>query len=114
MRQIAAVVFVLLTAAPVWALENYSDALEIWGRVLDRYVDEQGRTDFRRLTGDRADLDRFVAYLANHGPVSTPAQFGTSDAVLSYHINAYNALAMHGVIERGVPGDFDGRACISR
>jgi hypothetical protein len=104
----ATVAFALLTAAPVWALDNYADALEVWARVLDRYVDEDGRTDFRRLAGDRADLDSFVDYLANHGPVSTPAQFDTRDAVLSYHINAYNALAMHGVIERGIPRNFDG------
>lgn len=80
--------------------------LDDWASVLSRFVDDAGRTDFEALARDREALDRYVAWLAKHGPRSTPSEFTSSEAVLAYHINAYNALAMVGVIERGIPRNF--------
>lgn len=85
----------------------YEEALDIWSEVLVRFVDDQGRTDFRALAEDRAQLDSFVDYLARVSPATRAAEFSTPDETLAYYINAYNALAMHGVIERGIPEDFD-------
>lgn len=82
-------------------------ALAAWARVLERHVDSLGRTAFDALAGDRADLDRVVAAVAAVDPQTHPALAGSPDAVLAWHINAYNALAMHGVIEEGIPADFN-------
>ena len=70
--------------------------------VLERHVDVQGRIDFRGLRDDDEALGQFVTWLADHGPLQTPEQFPRREDVLAYHINAYNALAMRGVLERGL------------
>jgi len=74
-----------------------------WARVLETYVDAQGRVDFLRLAEDREDLDRFVAYIARVDPDADPGSFPTPDARLAHRINAYNALSMYGVLELGNP-----------
>lgn len=84
----------------------YETAVSAWSRVLARFVDEEGRIDFRRLADDRADLDLFVEYTSRVSPATRPDEFDEPEQVLSYHINAYNALAMHGVIETGIPTGF--------
>jgi hypothetical protein len=74
-----------------------------WQRVLERHVDAQGRLDFAAIARNRADLDRFVAYIYDISPESQPALFAGPAQVLAYHLNAYNALALHKVLERGIP-----------
>ncbi len=81
---------------------------EAWGKVLDRFVDVEGRINFSALARDRADLDRFVAYVYDHGPNNRPERFPTPAHVLAFHINAYNALAMHKIIETGIPQTLSG------
>jgi hypothetical protein len=76
---------------------------EAWARVLEKFVDIQGRVDFAGLANDRADLDRFVAYVYATGPNNQPQLFATPEHVLAYHINAYNALSMYKVIDVGIP-----------
>jgi hypothetical protein len=85
---------------------------EAWSRVLSRHVDARGRIDFTGLGSDHADLDEVVRFIAAVDPVSAPARFPTPNSRLAYYIDAYNALAMHGVLETGVPQRFDwfGRA----
>ena len=78
-------------------------AYDIWDGVLNRFVDRRGRVDFAALADDRAALDRFVAWVYRVGPDSHPERFADRDAVLAYHINAYNALAMYNVLESGIP-----------
>lgn len=79
----------------------------IWTRVLERHVDQVGRIDFAGLKSDHADLDRVVAFIAAVDPVSSSAQFASLAARLAFYINAYNALAMFGVLNAGVPDRFD-------
>lgn len=74
---------------------------EAWTRVLERFVDDRGRIDFAGLAADRAAIDAVVAFVGALSPSSTPDRFPTREATLSYYINAYNALAMHGVLESG-------------
>ena len=81
---------------------------EAWARVLEKFVDEQGRVNFAAVARDRADLDRFVSYVYDIGPNNLPRQFASADHVLAFHINAYNALAMHNVIESGIPPSLSG------
>ena len=81
---------------------------ETWARVLTKFVDDQGRINFAAAANDRADLDRFVAYVYDNGPNNQPQLFPTPADVLAFHINAYNALAMHSVIESGIPTSLSG------
>jgi hypothetical protein len=88
-------------------VHDYASALKGWAAILQRFVDDEGRIAFAALAQDRADLDRFVEYLARVSPASTPDRFDSLASILAYHINAYNALAMHGVIEKNTPEGFD-------
>lgn len=76
---------------------------QAWARVLERFVDARGRVDFAGLAKDRADLDRYVAWVYAVAPSSHPGLFPTRAAELAYHLNAYNALALYNVLESGLP-----------
>lgn len=79
-----------------------------WEKVLQRHVDTEGRVNFSAVLRDRADLDRFVAYVYDASPSNRPEAFPSSAHVLAYHLNAYNALAMHKVLATGIPESFAG------
>ena len=70
-----------------------------WDRVLKKYVTETGRVDYVALKADSGDLDRYVAAIAAHSPVSHPQVFPTRESQLAYWINAYNALVIKAVVE---------------
>ena len=76
---------------------------DAWTRVLEQFVDAEGRVDFDSLAKNRADLDRFVSYVYDTAPNNQPQLFTSPEAVLAFHLNAYNALAMHKVIESSIP-----------
>jgi len=96
----------LALASGAGAAETWPEAMAAWSQVLERHVDEQGRTDFAALAADPGPLETVVAFIARVSPGSHPERFAGEQAVLAYHINAYNALAMHGVIDEGIPEDF--------
>jgi len=77
-----------------------------WSDVLAHHVDAQGRVDFSGLERDPAGLDGVVRFIAAIDPVSAPDRFPTFNSRLAYYIDAYNALAMYGVIQAGVPKRF--------
>lgn len=77
-----------------------------WVQVLDRHVDAKGRVDFSGLASDRSGLERVVKFVSAIDPVSAPTFFPTAAARLAYYIDAYNALAMYGVLDAGVPERF--------
>lgn len=79
-----------------------------WTRVLERFVDAQGRVDFDGLARERTDLDRYVAWIYRTGPNNRPELFPTRNHELAYHLNAYNALAMYNVLDSGVPATLAG------
>jgi Protein of unknown function, DUF547 len=81
---------------------------DAWARVLQKHVDVQGRVNFAAVAVDRADLDQFVSYVYATAPANRPAMFPTPAHVLAFHINAYNALAMHKVIATGIPETLGG------
>jgi hypothetical protein len=76
---------------------------DAWGRVLAKHVDDKGRVNFVELAQDITDLDRFVAFVYDIAPSNRPDLFPTTAHILAFHINAYNALAMHKVISTGIP-----------
>ena len=97
----------LIAVLPVSAAPaTLAEALRLWSSVLTRFVSEQGRTDFNALAADRTSLDEFVAYVARVSPATSPDLFPRPADVLAYHLNAYNALAMKGVIDEGVTDGF--------
>lgn len=101
--------FMILCASGliVQAADNpYINALPKWQTTLDKFVDAQGRTDFVALSKDHAQLTEFLDVIAKVSPKSHPELFTSDDDVMAYHINAYNALAMWGVIERDIPDNF--------
>jgi len=102
-----AAVVALTAAQPVFGqLAAPAEALDLWSSVLTRFVDEQGRTDFQALAADRSALDEFVAYVERVSPATAPELFPRRADVLAYHLNAYNALAMRGVVDEGVTDGF--------
>ena len=86
---------------------DYEVALDNWSLVLSSYVDERGQIDFESLAKEPKYLESYIDVIARMSPTSHQAVFTSQAEVLSYHLNAYNALAMWGVIERDIPGDFD-------
>lgn len=71
----------------------------VWDRVLGRFVTEAGRVDYGAIKKDSAELDRYVARLAERSPLSHPQDFPSRNSQLAYWINAYNALVIKGVVE---------------
>jgi hypothetical protein len=80
----------------------------LWTRVLSRSVDDAGRIDFDALTKNHADLDRVVAFVAAVDPMSQPQHFPDRQSRLAFYINAYNAVAMYGVVAAGIPESLGG------
>lgn len=70
-----------------------------WARVLHRFVNDAGEVDFAALTQDRADLDRYVRFVADL-PL---AQLPDADTKMAHMVNAYNALSMFNVLQSGIP-----------
>jgi hypothetical protein len=101
-------------AAPVRVADPAPEELSVrewealWTSVLMRRVDDAGRIDFTSLARDHADLDRVVAFIAAVDPTSRPQRFPDRISRLAFYINAYNALAMHGIVDAGVPKSLGG------
>lgn len=85
----------------------YLEQLPKWEKVLATFVDTQGRIDFESLSNNSSDLESFVEAIGRVSPLSNPELFDTQNQVLAYHANAYNALAMWGVLEREIPDNFN-------
>ncbi len=102
-----AVVMSLGTAATP-AAESHAVALQHWERVLRSHVDATGAVDFAGLARAPQELQAFVGYIAQVSPESAPEAFPTLESRLAFHINAYNALAMHNVIDSGIPESLAG------
>ena len=78
-----------------------------WSEVLKKHVNEKGQVNFDAVARDRAALSTYVRYIGSESPQSNPEKFVSSDEKLAYYLNSYNALAMWGVVENGIPQDFD-------
>jgi Protein of unknown function, DUF547 len=93
------------TATSAWSLSEWEAT---WTKVLTRYVDDLGRIDFDSLKQNHVDLDRVVAFVAAVDPASQPQRFSDKRSRLAFYVNAYNALAMYGVVQAGVPESLGG------
>jgi hypothetical protein len=70
--------------------------LRIWDELLQRYVDDLGRVNYRRWKAEGADVLR--AWLESLADVNL-ADFSDADARLALWLNAYNAIAISQVLE---------------
>jgi hypothetical protein len=71
---------------------------DAWEAVLRQRVDAQGRVDFAGIAAAPGPLEAIVA------TIGTTRSEGTTQAeLLAWRINAYNALAMLGIVRRGIP-----------
>ena len=71
---------------------------EALDRVLQRFVDVQGRVDYQALQNDPADLELYYGLLAAYSPDSHPQFFPDRQSQLAYWINAYNAATLKAVL----------------
>lgn len=68
---------------------------DLWAKVLNEYVNNQGRVDYQRLKENRGDLDKFIDQVRNTNiDAMSPAEQKT------FWINAYNALTMRLIIDK--------------
>lgn len=68
--------------------------------ALRGHVTPEGLVDYKALQTDREELDAFLGFVALVSPESNPELFPTRWDELAYYINAYNGLAIGGVLDR--------------
>lgn len=73
---------------------------ELFGEAIAGRVSDDGLIDYQAIQADRAKLDEYLGYVAKVSPESNPELFPSKDHELAYYINAYNAIAIRGVIDR--------------
>lgn len=73
---------------------------ELFDEVLDGKVSEDGLIDYQAIMAERPALEEYLGYVAKTSPAKDPALFPTPDDAKAYYINAYNAIAIRGVIGR--------------
>ena len=94
----SALVLLLFLAPPASADGAFSHAT--FNDVVSRFVDAQGRVDYKGIVADHAALDTYLAAVAADSPTSNAAKFPTKNDRLAYYINAYNAFSIKGVTNR--------------
>ncbi len=85
-----------------------AEPLAAYARVLQSYVNERGEVNFPALQKHRADLDNYVAYVAQL-PITS---ISNANERLAHYINSYNTLSMYNVLESGIPKTNAGSAKI--
>lgn len=89
----------LALAVPALAAEAVEFDHTVWERVLKEHVNAIGEVDYAAIKENPADLDRYVALLAETSPENRPRTFPTRGHELAYWLNAYNALTIKGVVD---------------
>ncbi len=88
-------------------LTEWSDA--DWATVLDEVATDDGFVEWDKIenntNGVRDTLYRYVGQIGAASPDNRPDLFPTDSDKIAYYVNAYNALCMYGVVERGYPGN---------
>ncbi len=96
----------LLTACSTFQKTNLSTqvvdekkALEAYARVLQNFVNSAGEVDFEGIKKEPLDLETFVNYVSQ----KRFSDLTTPESLLAHHLNAYNALSMFTVVQKGIP-----------
>ena len=77
-----------------------------WASVLRKHVNTRGNIDFYDLYRDQQELKNFVAWVGKNSPANNAELSRSVNSKVTYHLNAYNALAMYSVLEADLPTDF--------
>ena len=95
------VILALIACRPVLTADgDPAGAPWRWNATLERVVSDAGLVDYEALRDERQSLDDYVTWLA------LPARFAgriKADRHAMW-LNAYNALVLHQVLERDLPG----------
>jgi hypothetical protein len=93
--------------APKAKLDRWSDA--DWQTVLNAVCTDDGMVRYDELTkntnGVKDALFRYVGQINQASPANRPDLFPSDADKLAYYINAYNALCLYGVLQKGLPGN---------
>ena len=92
---------VFLVTAPVSGSSAPAIDHDLWGEVLEAFVDENGQVDYHGLHESPDTFDQYIEQVENFGPASHPELFDSREDELAYYINTYNALVFKGVLARG-------------
>ena len=91
--------------APKVRLAQWNNA--DWLLVLSQIVTDDGLVRYDALTSDtngaKAALFRYVGSINQASPENRPDLFPTAGDRLAYYLNAYNALCLYGVLQKGLP-----------
>jgi len=94
------IIFFALTACVLNAQNAAFDTVT-YSKLLDKYVDTQGRVDYVRLkANDTATVHALYASLQVTGPDLTRSMYPNRNAALAYYLSAYNLLIWKNVIDR--------------
>lgn len=80
------------------ALDEF-EARQAYAKVLENYVNDKGEVDFDGLLKNPANLELYVAYVSE----KKFSDFTSQESLLAHHLNAYNALSMYTVLQKGIP-----------
>lgn len=69
-----------------------------WQETLERVVRADGLVDYTLLRERRRVLEDFVGWVGAHGPETDGFRLLDDDRRLAWHLNAYNALVLYGVL----------------
>lgn len=71
----------------------------VWNELLAKYVDRNGRVDYKRWHANRTDQAQLDSYLRHLSSASRAADGQTTKAdQLAFWINAYNAVTVKGIL----------------
>jgi hypothetical protein len=80
-----------------------------WQHVLAQIATDDGLVRYDALTantnGVKDALFRYVGSINQASPENRPDLFPTPPDRLAYYLNAYNALCMYGVLQKGLPSN---------
>lgn len=78
---------------------NNTDPAADWARLLDRAATPEG-TNYDLIEQKRDVLDRYVAWMGNHGPEEDRMGYSDEHKKIAFMANAYNAAVVYAVLER--------------
>ena len=90
-----AICFFLPLAAQSPTKEAKAINHQLWGELLDQYVDEQGNVDYVSFSKNVEPLNDYLEYLASF----EPQEHWAKDEILAFYINLYNAATVKLILQ---------------
>ena len=80
------------------------DPTAAWESLLGRIVTPEGLVRYDLLQADSGPLQQFIGWLAVHGPETDGFRLLDDNRRLAWHLNAYNAFVLWGVLQHSSSG----------